>query len=70
MRSEEYWAKRMEAQNEAQLEKGEAYIRKERAEYDKAMARIKRDTESWYARLAKNNSVSMAEARKLCRRVN
>ncbi|MFC6546349.1 minor capsid protein [Cohnella cellulosilytica] len=65
MRSEEYWAKRMEAQNEAQLEKGEAYIRKERAEYDKAMARIKRDTESWYARLAKNNSVSMAEARKL-----
>ncbi|QTH44952.1 minor capsid protein [Cohnella sp. LGH] len=65
MRSEEYWAKRMEAQNEAQLEKGEAYIRKEKAEYDKAMARIKRDTESWYARLAKNNAVSMAEARKL-----
>ncbi len=65
MRSEEYWAKRMEAQNEAQLEEGEAYFRKERAEYDKAMARIKRDTEAWYARLAKNNAVSMAEARKL-----
>jgi len=65
MRSEGYWARRMEAQNEAQLEKGEAYIRKERAEYDKAMARIKRDTEAWYSRLARNNAVSMAEARKL-----
>lgn len=65
MRSEDYWARRMEAQNEAQLDKGEAYIRKERAEYDKAMARIKRDTEAWYSRLARNNAVSMAEARKL-----
>lgn len=65
MRSEEYWAKRMETLNEAELKKGEDYIKTQNAEYDKAMARIKRETESWYARLAKNNGISMAEARKL-----
>ncbi|MBJ6360861.1 minor capsid protein [Paenibacillus sp. GCM10012307] len=65
MKPEEYWSKRMEALNEAELRKGEEYVRKQNEEYDKAMARIKRDTDAWYARMAKNNDVSMAEARKL-----
>ncbi|MCM3701441.1 minor capsid protein [Paenibacillus macerans] len=65
MRSEEYWAKRMETLNEAELKKGEDYIKAQNVEYDKAMARIKRETESWYARLAENNGIGMAEARKL-----
>lgn len=65
MKPEEYWARRMEDLNEAELKKGEEYIRVQNAEYDKAMARIKKETESWYARLAQNNEVSMAEARKL-----
>lgn len=65
MKSEEYWAKRMEALNEAELKKGEEYIKVQNAEYDKALARIKKETEAWYARLAKNNEISMAEARKL-----
>lgn len=65
MRSEEYWAKRMENLNEAELKKGEDYIKAQNAEYDKAMARIKKETEAWYARLARNNEISMAEARKL-----
>ncbi|MEC0234448.1 minor capsid protein [Paenibacillus kribbensis] len=65
MKSEEYWSKRMETLNEAQLKKGEDYIKAQSAEYDKALARINKETESWYARLAKNNEISMAEARKL-----
>lgn len=66
MKSEEYWARRMEDLNEAELKKGEDYIRVQNAEYDKAMARIKKETEAWYARLAKNNGeISMAAARKL-----
>ncbi|MEK3788763.1 minor capsid protein [Paenibacillus sp. FSL K6-1230] len=65
MKSEEYWSKRMESLNEAELKKGEEYIKAQNAEYDKAMARIKRETEAWYGRLAKNNDISMAEARKL-----
>lgn len=66
MKSEDYWSRRMEDLNEAELRKGEAYIKAQNAEYDKAMARIKKETEAWYARLAKNNGeISMAEARKL-----
>lgn len=65
MKPEEYWARRMEDLNEAELKKGEDYIRTQNEEYDKAMSRIKKETESWYARLAKNNDVSMAGARKL-----
>lgn len=66
MKPEEYWARRMEDLNEAELRKGEAYIKVQNAEYDKALARIRKETEAWYARLAKNNGeISMAEARKL-----
>ncbi|GJM72989.1 hypothetical protein HMSSN036_52050 [Paenibacillus macerans] len=65
MRSEEYWAKRMETLNEAELKRGEEYAKVQNVEYDKSLARIKKETEAWYARLAKNNGISMAEARKL-----
>lgn len=65
MKPEEYWGKRMEALNEAMLNRGEEYIRKQNEEYEKAMARIRKQTEAWYARLAKNNDISLAEARKL-----
>lgn len=66
MKSEDYWARRMEDLNEAELRKGEAYIKAQNAEYDKALARIRKETEAWYARLAKNNGeISMAAARKL-----
>jgi len=65
MKSDEYWQKRMEALNEAELGKGEAYIKQQQAEYEKSLTRIKKETDAWYARLAKNNGVSMAEARKL-----
>ncbi|MNW41153.1 Phage Mu protein F like protein [compost metagenome] len=65
MRSDEYWQKRMEALNEAELKKGDAYIQKQKSEYEKSLARIRKETDAWYARLAKNNGVSMAEARKL-----
>jgi SPP1 gp7 family putative phage head morphogenesis protein len=65
MKSEEYWAKRMDDLNEAMLAKGEEYIRKQNEEYEKAIARIRKQTEAWYARLAKNNDISLAEARKL-----
>ncbi|MFK4171037.1 minor capsid protein [Paenibacillus lautus] len=65
MKSEDYWARRMEDLNEAELRKGEAYIKAQNAEFDKAMASIRKETEDWYARLAKNNEISMAEARKI-----
>lgn len=65
MKPEEYWVSRMEDLNEAELKKGEAYVQTQNAEYDRALARIRKETEAWYARLAKNNEITMAEARKL-----
>jgi SPP1 gp7 family putative phage head morphogenesis protein len=65
MKPEEYWARRMDQLNEAMLAKGEEYIRKQNEEYEKALAKIRKQTEAWYARLAKNNDISLAEARKL-----
>ncbi|HIW31289.1 MAG TPA: minor capsid protein [Candidatus Paenibacillus intestinavium] len=65
MKSDDYWSKRMDDLNEAELRKGEKYIDAQNKEYDKAMARIKKETEAWYGRLAKNNNVSMSEARKI-----
>lgn len=65
MKTAAYWAGRMETLNEALLNRGDAYAEAMRVEYDKATARINADVERWYARLAKNNGVSMADARQL-----
>ncbi|MDQ0492758.1 minor capsid protein [Paenibacillus brasilensis] len=65
MRSEEYWSKRMDALNEAQLSKGDAYVRKMEIEYAKANASIQRDLDTFYQRFAKNNEIGLAEARQV-----
>lgn len=65
MKSEDYWARRMETLNEAQLAKGGDYIKKMNEEYAKAMASIQRDINVFYQRFATNNSVSLAEARQM-----
>jgi SPP1 gp7 family putative phage head morphogenesis protein len=65
MKSEEYWAKRMEQLNEAQLAKGEAYVQNMNREYGKAMSSIQKDIDVFYQRFAKNNGVDMASARQM-----
>ncbi|WHX37402.1 minor capsid protein [Paenibacillus polymyxa] len=65
MRSEEYWSGRMDALNEAQLGKGDAYVRKMEIEYAKANASIQKDIDVFYQRFAKNNEISLAEARQV-----
>ncbi|MNB80560.1 Phage Mu protein F like protein [compost metagenome] len=65
MRSADYWAKRMEVLNEALLSRGDSYAADMKKEYQKALARITADTERWYGRLAANNEVSLADAKKL-----
>lgn len=65
MKSEEYWSKRMDALNEAQLGKGDAYIRKMEIEYAKANASIQKDIDVFYQRFAKNNEMGLAEARQV-----
>lgn len=65
MKSEAYWAQRMEQLNEAQLAKGEAYVQKMNREYGKAMAAIQKDIDVFYQRFAKNNGVDLASARQM-----
>ncbi|MEK3851213.1 minor capsid protein [Paenibacillus sp. FSL R7-0340] len=65
MKSEEYWSKRMDALNEAQLSKGDAYVRKMEIEYAKATASIQRDIDAFHQRFAKNNEIGLAEARQV-----
>ncbi|MFS8215561.1 minor capsid protein [Paenibacillus polymyxa] len=65
MKSEEYWSKRMDALNEAQLSKGDAYVKKMELEYAKANASIQKDIDVFYQRFAKNNEISLAEARQV-----
>lgn len=65
MKSEAYWAQRMEQLNEAQLAKGEAYVQNVNREYSKAMSSIKKDIDVFYQRFAKNNGVDLASARQM-----
>ena len=65
MKSEAYWAQRMEQLNEAQLAKGEAYVQNMNREYGKAMFSIKKDIDVFYQRFAKNNGIDLASARQM-----
>lgn len=65
MRTDAYWSQRMEMLNEAQLQKGEEYIRSMQREYDKAMTSIQRDIDVFYQRFAENNRVNLAAARQM-----
>ncbi|BBI32033.1 minor capsid protein [Cohnella abietis] len=66
MKSNAYWGKRLDALNEAQLNKAEQYVETMNEQYGKAMSKIERDMNDWYRRFANNNGIiDMAEARKL-----
>lgn len=65
MNSAEYWRKRSEENAQLQFDKAEEYIEKLLKEYEKAMSSIKRDMEVFFQRYAEENSVSLAEARKI-----
>lgn len=63
-RNAEYWRKRSEAV-EAQLhKKSEQYYKEAEKQFKIAEKKIAEDIEKWYARLAENNDISLAEARK------
>lgn len=65
MKNRQYWAKRKKVLEEA----SNAYSVKTYNEalkgFNKAQAEIEKEIEAWYARIAKNNDISLSEARKL-----
>lgn len=65
MANRDYWQKRFAILEESQMNKGAAYFHELEKQYRKAAADIEKDLLKWYTRLAVNNEISMAEAKKL-----
>ncbi len=63
--NKEYWARRFEELNQSLLQKGEEYAAALDREYREAIKRVQTEIEGFYERFAKNNSIDIAEARKL-----
>jgi len=68
MRSREYWQRRSEQIAKLQYRKADEYVAKLLKEYQRAIRSIERDMESFFARYAAENEVTMDEARKLLTR--
>ncbi len=65
MKNSAYWQKRFEILEEALGKYGEETYRGVQPHFDKALREINADIETWMYRIAKNNEVSMANAKKL-----
>ena len=64
-RNDKYWQERFEQVTEAQLKSGMDYYDEAERMYRAAMESIEKDIARWYMRLAKNNQITYAEAKKL-----
>lgn len=64
-RNDKYWQERFEQVTEAQLKSGMNYYDEAERMYRAAMESIEKDIARWYMRLAKNNQITYAEAKKL-----
>ncbi len=65
MRNDAYWANRMRILEESLLDVGYDYVKNLERQYDIAIKEIESQIATWYQRFAKNNDISLAEARKL-----
>lgn len=65
MKNSEYWQKRFELLEKALNGYGQNTFAKIQPEFDKAAREINLEIEKWLNRIAKNNEISMVDARKL-----
>lgn len=64
-KNREYWSRRFEALEDTQLQRSEDYLKRVDEAYKRSSAQLQKDINYWYSRLAKNNDISLTEARKL-----
>lgn len=64
-RSAQYWAKRFDQLTDAQLNKGADFYRNIAEQYEKAAAAAQKDIEAWYMRFARNQAITLTEAKRL-----
>ncbi|HAT4874806.1 TPA: phage head morphogenesis protein, partial [Clostridioides difficile] len=65
MKHKDYWRKRFEQLEEAQNNKSVKYYLELEKQYKLAMNSIEKDVLAWYNRFAKNEGISLLEAKKL-----
>jgi SPP1 gp7 family putative phage head morphogenesis protein len=65
MKNSEYWEQRFTQLNDALFQRSEAAIKDLEKEYRGAAAAIEKDIEIWLHRIAVNNEVSLAEAKRM-----
>ena len=63
--SKKYWQDRFIEEEERLNKIAGDEFRRQQLEYERAIARMNKDIEVWYNRIAKNNDVSLAEAKKM-----
>ena len=68
MQNSEYWKKRFEALEDDQYKKSQKYIEDMERQFREAQNNISMDIEHWYQRLADNNDISLASAKKLLKK--
>lgn len=60
-----YWQKRFQAIEEMNNKRAKETVQSITPAFDKAQAQIEKEINAWYARFAKNNSITLQEAKKL-----
>lgn len=63
--SSEYWQKRFQAVEAMNNQTAKGTIQAVTPAFDKAQVQIEKEINAWYARFAKNNQISLTEAKKL-----
>lgn len=65
MKNDAYWTRRMKILEDALLDTGYEYVQNLEIQFDRAIRDIESQMSAWYRRFAKNNNVTLAEARRL-----
>ena len=60
-----YWAQRMKNMEDALKDQAYSYVENMEAQFAAAQAEIEKQLAAWYQRLADNNEISLAEAKRL-----
>ena len=63
-RSKDYWKTRFEALEDEQYQRSQAYFCDVQEQFRRAQNSIQMDLERWYRRLAENNDISYASAKR------
>lgn len=64
MRNSTYWKGRFEQLEEAQLKKGAEFYANLEKQYNSAISEVEKDLARWYTRYAKENKITLAEAKR------